>query len=96
MDIHHGNLVHHDHITLQRILLISGKTPFRHGLILTAGQLQHSMDRSCLPACSFTHPLGSPSRRCRQQHIHLLLLKVMDNGLDGGRLSCTGSSGENQ
>ena len=57
-------------------------------------QLQHSVNGTGLITGSFCHPLCRASGRCSQKDLHSLIFKILDNGIDGGSLSCTGTSGD--
>ena len=93
MDIHHGGLIDDDGICVQRILLISLKMHADRTLVPGhAGNFQQAVYRPGLIAGSLGHSLCRPSCRRSQKNLHLLTLKIPDNGIDRRGLSGSGSS----
>ena len=88
MDVHHGSLVDNDGVRVQGILLISLKMHADRTLVPGhAGNFQQTVYRPGLIAGSLGHSLCRPSCRRSQKDLHLLTLKIPDNGIDRRRLS---------
>ena len=54
------------------------------------------MDSSGLIACGLCHTLCGSSRGSGKTDVHAFQLIVTDDRIDGGGLSCTGATGDNQ
>ena len=95
-NVYHGHFINDDHIRFQRIFFIPFKGSCAAVVRRHPRQLQKPVDRHCLPTGGFRHPLGCAACRCRQKDLHVLRLKIPDNGIDRGRLTGTRSSRDDQ
>ena len=96
--VHHGHLVHYDHIRLQRVVRIFLKLCAAPAVVVryTPVQLQQAMYCPRLISGGLRHPFGGSPCGCRQQDVHALLLKIAYHRLDRRRLPGTRSAGQNQ
>ena len=106
-DIHHGHFIDDDHIRVQRIFLVPFKMhalqPVLAGIAVvflinrrSARKLQKSVDRLRLVSCRLRHALRCAARRGSQKNIHIFLLEIMDDRIDGGRLTRSRTSGDDK
>ena len=106
-DIHHGHLVDDDHIRIQRIFLVPLKMhalqPVLAGIAVvflinrrSARKLQKSVDCLRLVSRRLRHALRCAARWGSQKNIHIFLLEIMDDRIDGGRLTRSRTSGDDK
>ena len=106
-DIHHGHFIDDDHIRVQRIFLVPFKMhalqPVFSGIPVIfrirdrrSGQLQKAMDRLCLISGRLRHALCRTPRRGRQKDLHIFLVKIVDDRVDGCRLTGSRTSGDDK
>jgi hypothetical protein len=89
-DVHHGGLIKHQEVRLQRMLL-----PAPEAAALGVG-LQQAMDRPRLEAGGLRQPLGRPSSRRREQHPHSLRRQDAQDRLDDRRLAHPRPAGDHK
>ena len=61
-----------------------------------SGQLQKAMDRLCLISGRLRHALCRTPRRGRQKDLHIFLVKIVDDRVDGCRLTGSRTSGDDK
>ena len=106
-DIHHGHFIDDDHIRVQRIFLVPLKMhalqPVLAGIAVVfrinhrrARKLQKSVDRLRLVSRRLRHTLRRTARRSSQKDIHVFLIEIMDDRIDGCRLTGSRTSGDDK
>ena len=62
----------------------------------SARKLQKSVDRLRLVSCRLRHAFRRAARRGSQKNIHIFLFEIMDDRIDGGRLTRSRTSGDDK
>ena len=88
-DIHHGHLVHDNHLCVQRIVLVPGKA------LPLAAVFQQAMNRPRLAAGRLAHALRGAARRRTEFHLSQLAHQA-DDAVDGGCLAGAGTAGNHR
>ena len=106
-DVDHRHLIDDDHIRVERIFLVPLKMHALQPVLARiavvfrirdrrSGQLQKAMDRLCLISGRLRHALCRTPRRGRQKDLHIFLVKIVDDRVDGCRLTGSRTSGDDK
>ncbi len=88
-DVHHGRLIHDDHIRVKRIVLVARKAEAFGGF-----DLQQPVDRLRFQAGRLAQTFGGAARRRAQQHRAAFGAQQLDNAARDRRLACAGAARE--
>ena len=94
LQIHHAHLIHDDGIAFQRLFFILAEIDLARQLIVT--HAQGAVDGLGITGTQLTHPLGSASRRGKEQHGKTHPLKKGHNPANSGGLTGTGAARQHQ
>ena len=78
VDIHHGELVHNHSVRLERVARVTRENG---AVVFRPFHFQQAVDRFCLLARQFRHPLCCSSRRRGKGNIQPVALKQGENAL---------------
>ena len=106
-DIHHGHFIDDDHIRVQRIFLVPLKMhalqPALAGIAVvflinrrSARKFQKTVDRLRLVSRRLRHALRRTARRSSQKNVHVFLVEIVDDRVDGCRLTGSRTSGDDK